>query len=102
MRQHRCTRYSDDNVWDWPTNARAGVQELHHPEFDGVAVTSVDEQRDRCAEVRLGGIVKREDQRVALERLLDGGSLHALAAPMNQAHFAQAGLVRGVDVLLDD
>ena len=39
---------------------------------------------------------------MALERLLNGGALNALAASMNQADFAQAALMRGPDVLLDD
>ena len=39
---------------------------------------------------------------MALERLLNGGALHALAASVNQADFAQAAFMRGPDVLLDD
>ena len=62
----------------------------------------VGELGDRGAEMRFRGVLKRADQRVALERLLDGGALNALAAPVYQAHFAQAAFMRGPDVLLDD
>ena len=37
-----------------------------------------------------------------LEGGLDDAALHAGAAAVNQPHLAQAGLVRGLDVLLDD
>jgi hypothetical protein len=39
---------------------------------------------------------------MVLECLLDDASLNALAASVNQPHFAQAGFMRGTDVLLDD
>jgi hypothetical protein len=47
-------------------------------------------------------IVEALDERVPLQGGLDDAALHAGAAAVNQPHFAQAGLVRGLDVLLDD
>jgi hypothetical protein len=50
-----------------------------------------------------GGIVPElRDARMALERGLHDAALHAVAAAVNQPHFAQAGGNGGVDVLLHD
>jgi len=46
--------------------------------------------------------VEALDQRMPLQGRLDDAALHAGAAPVNQPHLAQAGLVRRVDVFLDD
>ena len=42
------------------------------------------------------------DQRVIFKRLLNDPSLNAFAASVNQTHLAQAGFMRGGDVLGDD
>ncbi len=40
------------------------------------------------------------DQWMLIQRTLDHRSLHTLAAPVNQAHFAESCLVCGTDVFL--
>ena len=87
---------------DLPATGCSESQELHYAMAGGVAGISVCELGDRRAEMRFRGVLKRADQRVPLERLLNGGALHAFAASMNQADFAQAAFMRGPDVLLDD
>ena len=52
--------------------------------------------------MRFRRIVEALYQRVPLERGLDDAALYAGAAAVNEAHLAQAGLVRRGDVLLDD
>ena len=66
---------------------------------------SIDQRtqsRHGGAEMRFRRIVEALDERVPLERRLDDAALHAGAAAVNEPHLAQAGLVRGGDVLLDD
>ena len=41
---------------------------------------------DRRAEMRLGRVPELGDERVSAQEPLDGGALHALAAPVNQPH----------------
>src|ERR1041385_3771040 len=62
----------------------------------------VAKARDGGAKMRLRRIPELDDERMAVERLLDDAALDALAAPVNQAHLAQAAFPCGVDVLLDD
>ena len=52
--------------------------------------------------MRFRRVVEALDERVPLERGLDDAALDAVAAAVNQSDLAQAGLVRGGDVLLDD
>ena len=65
-------------------------------------VGSIDQAGDCGAEVRLRRVPELHDQRMFLERLLDDAALNALAASVDQPHFAEPGFVRGTDVLLDD
>ena len=53
-------------------------------------------RRTGRAEVRLGRIPELRDQRMGAQVTLDGRALHALAAPVNQAHDVEAGVVRGL------
>ena len=64
---------------------------------------------EHAATVAAGGYSKTnvkeylyEHARVPLECRLHGGALHAAAAAVNEAHFAQPPRRRGVDVLVDD
>src|SRR5262249_5057857 len=61
-----------------------------------------DEDRDRRAEVRLGGVVEGADQGIVAQRLVHDAALDALAAAVNQPDLVQARVVRGADVFLHD
>ena len=50
----------------------------------------------------IGVVPELGDQRMLLERRLHDAALHAAAAAVDEAQLAQAGFVRGADVLLDD
>ena len=50
----------------------------------------------------LGSIPELDDEGMAIECLLHDAALHSLAASVNEAHFTEAGFVRGRDVLGDD
>ena len=63
---------------------------------------SVRQAGDCGAEVRLRRVPELDDQRMLLERLLNDAALNALAASVDQPHFAEPGFVRGIDVLFDD
>ena len=52
--------------------------------------------------MRLGRVVERAHEGVPLELLLHDAALHAVAAAVDQPHFAQAGGVGGGQVLVDD
>jgi hypothetical protein len=56
----------------------------------------------RRAEVGLRCVVGLDDERVLFEDVLDDPALHADAATVNQADRAEAGVVRGADVLVYD
>jgi len=60
------------------------------------------EAGNRGTEMCLRRVPEFDDERMLLERVLDDAALHAFPASVNQAHFAQTRLMRGVDVLLDD
>ena len=62
----------------------------------------VGETGDRGAEMCLRRVPELHDERMVLERLLDDAALNTFAASVNQPHLAQAGFVRGADVLDDD
>ena len=57
---------------------------------------------DGGAQVGFARVPELDDQRMPFERLLDDPPLHALAAPVDEAHLAQARLVGGVHVLFDE
>lgn len=59
------------------------------------------QSRNGCAEMRLARIPELGHQRMLLERVLDDAALDALAAAVNQPDLAQAGGIRGPDVLVD-
>ena len=63
---------------------------------------SVLEAGDGGAEVRLARVPELGDEGMPLECLLHDAALDALAAAVNQPDLAQARLVRGVHLLLDD
>ena len=52
--------------------------------------------------MRFRCVPERDDQRMAVERLLDDPTLDALAASVDEPDFAKSGLVRRVDVFLDN
>jgi hypothetical protein len=52
--------------------------------------------------MRLRGVVEALDERMRSEQPLHRGALHANSAAVNQAHFPEALLMRGVQVFLDD
>src|SRR5262245_25915703 len=61
-----------------------------------------NEHGDGGTEVRLGRVVEAPDERVLLEHRLHDPPLDPFPAPVNQPDFAKPGIVRGVDVFLDD
>ena len=60
------------------------------------------EARDRGAEVRRRVVPELDDERMVLEGRLDDAALDAAAAAVDEAHLAQAGVVRGVEVIAHD
>ena len=52
--------------------------------------------------MRRGIVPELGDERMPFERLLHDGALGAAAAAMHEAELSKAGLMRGVDVFLDD
>ena len=52
--------------------------------------------------MRLGSVPEFDDERMVFERPLHDGTLHALAASVNESNLGEARCVRCVDVLLDD
>ena len=52
--------------------------------------------------MRFRGVPEFDDERMPLERLLHDAALNALAAAVNQPDLTQSGVVRRVDVFLDD
>ena len=59
-----------------------------------------DQPCDSRSEVRARVVPELGDQWMLIQRTLDHRSLHTLAAPVNQAHFAESCLVCGTDVFL--
>jgi hypothetical protein len=52
--------------------------------------------------MRLRRVPELHDQWMVLEHLLNDPTLNAFAASVNQPHLAEAGFVRGSDILLDN
>lgn len=55
---------------------------------------------NRGAEMRLGRVAERDDQRMPLEDRLDNPSLHARPTTVNQTHLPEAGFGSGTHVLV--
>jgi hypothetical protein len=72
------------------------------PVYRNALAALLAQPRDRRSQVRLRRVPEFHHERVALERLLHDPALDALAAAVNEAHFAQSRLVGGVHVLFDD
>src|SRR5688572_23573704 len=72
------------------------------PEAKAALTVGLYQSRDGGSEVGFRGIPEFNDQRMPFQRLLHDAALHALAASVDQSHLAEAGFLRGVDVLLDD
>ena len=72
------------------------------PALDPRETSILTKARGGGPQVGLGGVPELLDQRMPIERLLDDAALHALAAPVDQAHLAEARFVGGGDVLIDD
>src|SRR4029453_4520692 len=68
----------------------------------GSALRQCGEPGDRRAQVRRWIVPEFGDPRVPLEHRLNDAALNASPATVNQPHFAQTGLSRGVDVVGDD
>ena len=62
----------------------------------------VAQPRHRGTQVRLTCVPELQHEGMAFECLLDDAALDALAAAMDQSDFAQASLVCGADILLND
>src|SRR5687768_7964082 len=72
------------------------------PKVKTALTVGLYQSRDGGSEVGFRGIPEFNDQRMPFQHLVHDAALHALAASVDQSHLAEAGFVRGVDVLLDD
>jgi hypothetical protein len=68
----------------------------------GRRVGSPAQNRDRGPEMGAGIIEELDYERMAVQGLLHDTALNTLSAPVDQANGAQAGLMRRIEVLLDD
>lgn len=76
-------------VWRFTVNSRFSIHDW-------------GESCDCRSEMRFRGVPELDDQRMVLERVLHDAALYPFAATVDQAHFAQAGIVRGANVLGHD
>ena len=62
----------------------------------------LSEPGDGGPQMRFRGVPKLSDERVTVERLLDDPALHTLTAAVNESDLAEAGLVGGGHILVDN
>ena len=67
-----------------------------------LAETSLSEPGHRCAKMRVRVVPELDDERMALESRLHDAALDAATPAVHEAYLSKPGVVRGMNVFLDD